>query len=62
LPARKLGSAALFWVEPAAVDQLFASLAAEDRTALQFGTPSLPLDNWGDPALFDAFLDPFKRR
>jgi hypothetical protein len=49
-------------VNPAAVDQLFPVLGAEDRTALWFGTPSLPLDNWGDLELFDALLDPFKRR
>jgi hypothetical protein len=52
-------SAVVFGANTTAVEQFFASLAAENQTALWSGTQPLDLDGWVGRAT-DPFLDPFK--
>ena len=58
-PSDNPSSAVLFGPNATAVDQLFASLAAENQTALWSGTQPLDLDGWVGRAT-DPFPDPFK--
>jgi hypothetical protein len=58
-PSDNPSSAVLFGANATALDQLFASLAAENQTALWSGTQPPEVDGWSYQAS-DPFLDPFK--